>query len=76
MISNSEVSFCVDTLLVETILAEPKLYKTAGFVSDLLEKVKEYFSTHMIPGQPVSSVLRIIAPGALWLLLSGIGLVG
>jgi hypothetical protein len=74
VISNSEVSFCVDTLLVETILAEPKLYKTAGFVSDLLEKVKEYFSAQMTPGEPVSSVLRIIAPGALWLFLSSIGL--
>jgi hypothetical protein len=74
MVSNSQVSFCVDTLLVETVLGDSKFYKKAGFVSDLLEKVKEYFSSQINPNQPVSSVLRVLAPGALWMFLSAIGL--
>lgn len=74
MISNSEVSFCVDTLLVETILGDPKLYKKAGFVQDLLAKVKDYFSHQIDPKNPVSSVLSVLAPGALWLLFQTLGI--
>jgi len=74
MISNSEVSFCVDTLLVETVLADPKLYKKAGFVQDLLAKVKDYFSHQIDPKNPVSSVLSVLAPGALWLLFQTLGI--
>lgn len=74
MISNSQVSFCVDTLLVETVLGDSRFYKKAGFVSDLLDKVKEYFSAQIDTSNPVSSVLRVLAPGALWMFLSTIGL--
>lgn len=74
MISNSQVSFCVDTLLVETILGDSKFYKKAGFVSDLLDRVKEYFGSQIDTKHPVSSVLRVLAPGALWMFLSAIGL--
>jgi len=74
MISNSEVSFCVDTLLVETVLADPKFYKKAGFVQDLLAKVKDYFSHQIDPSNPVKSVLDILAPGALWLLFNSLGI--
>lgn len=72
--SSSEVSFCVDTLLVETVLADPKLYKRAGFVQDLLGKVKDYFSHQIDPKNPVKSVLDILAPGALWLLFNSLGI--
>lgn len=74
MISNSEVSFCVDTLLVETVLGDPKLYKKAGFVQDLLGKVKEYFSHQIDKSNPVKSVIDILAPGALWLLFQSLGI--
>lgn len=74
MISNSEVSFCVDTILVETVLGDPKLYKKAGILSDLLSKVKEYFMAHIDKDHPVESVLKYLAPGALWLLMQKIGL--
>lgn len=73
-LSNSEISFCVDTLLVETILSDDKFHKTAGFVSDVLAKVKDYFGAHIRPGHGVEDVLKILAPGALWLFLQGIGL--
>jgi hypothetical protein len=76
MISNSEVSLCVDTLLVETVLADPKLYKKAGLITDLMEKVKAYFSAHIDPEHPVASVLKVLAPGALWLFMRSVGLGG
>lgn len=74
MLSNSEVSFCVDTLLVETILADDKFYKQGGFVSDVLSKVKDYFGSKIRPDHGVEDVLALLAPGALWLFMQGIGL--
>jgi hypothetical protein len=74
MISNSEVSFCVDTILVETALGDPKFYKKAGLLSDLLSKVKDYFMAHIDKEHPVESVLKYLAPGALWILMQSIGL--
>lgn len=74
MMSSSEVSFCVDTLLVEAVLADSKFYKKAGFVQDLLARVKDYFSHQIDPANPVSSVLDHIAPGALWLLFKSLGI--
>lgn len=73
MISNSEVSFCVDTLLVETVLAEPKFYKKAGFVSDLLTRVKGYFDAHIDKSNPVASLVDIFAPGAISMLFGIMG---
>lgn len=74
MISNSKVSFCVDTLLVETVLSEPKFYKRAGFVSDLLTKVKDYFGAHLNENSTTSSVINALAPGALWMMFSALGI--
>lgn len=74
MLSNSEISFCVDTLLVETILSDDKFHKTAGFVSDVLSRVKEYFGSKIRPDHGVEDVLKILAPGALWVFMQSIGL--
>lgn len=74
MIPNSEVSFCVDTILVETALGDPKFYKKAGILNDLLSKVKDYSMAHIDKEHPVESVLKFLAPGALWVLMQGIGL--
>src|SRR5271166_5746096 len=41
----TEISFYIDTLLVETVLAEPALYKRASVMSDILSRVKEYFAS-------------------------------
>lgn len=74
--SNSEISFFVDTLLVETILGDPRLYKKAGFVSDLLSKVKGYFASKIDPNNPTESVLNELAPGVLWVLFKSMGIGG
>lgn len=72
--SNSEMSFLIDTMLIETLIAEPRSYKTAGLLSDLLSKVKDYASSKVDPNNPVGSALEILAPGALWLALNAMGL--
>jgi hypothetical protein len=73
MTSRTTISFYVDTLLVETVLAEPKFYKKAGVVSDLLENAKEYFGAHIDKTKPVESVLNVLAPAGLWLLFQSFG---
>ncbi len=72
--TNGEISFLVDTMLVETVLAEPKQYKTASFVSDLLSKVKDYFGSKVDPQNPTASVLNMLAPGVLWVTMSALGM--
>ncbi len=74
MISRSEVSFCVDTLLVETVLADSKFYKKAGVVTDILNGAKGYFDANIDKKNPVASVIDVLAPGALWLLFRSLGL--
>jgi hypothetical protein len=73
-LSNSEISFLVDTMLIETLIAEPRSYKTAGLLTDLLSKVKDYASSKIDPANPAGSALDILAPGALWLALQSMGL--
>lgn len=72
--TSSEVSLAVDTLLVETVLADDRFHKKAGFISDVLTKVKDYFMEHIDRNHPVESVLKYLAPGALWLFMQSIGL--
>lgn len=74
MASNSQISFYVDTLLVEAVLADPKFYKKGGVVSDLLDSFKSYFSAHINPETPVTSVLNMLAPGVMWALMNSLGL--
>jgi hypothetical protein len=71
---NSEISFLVDTMLVETVLAEPSLYKRAGFVSDLLSRVKEYFASKIDPNNPTASIINELAPGVLWVTFKSLGI--
>lgn len=72
--SSREISFYVDTLLVERALAESHFYKKAGFISDLLSRVKEYFGSKIDPNNPAASVLDELAPGALWMLFRSLGI--
>jgi hypothetical protein len=69
----TEISFYIDTLLVETVLAEPVLYKKAGFMSDVLSRVKEYFESKIDKEHPVESVLNLLAPAGISFLFRAIG---
>lgn len=72
--SNSEISLCTDLLLMESILGDSKFTKKAGVVSDLLDRMKEYFGEHIDKSKPTESVLNLLAPGTLWMVLRGVGL--
>lgn len=74
---NSEVSFYVDTLIVETLLSDGGLSKTAqagSIVSGLIDKVKNYFGSHVDPNDKAGSVLNILAPGVISMTFKAMGL--
>lgn len=74
--TNTEVSFYVDSLIVETLLSDESLVKTAqsgGVFSQLIEKVKSYFSNHIDPNDKSGSLLNMLAPGALAVIFKSLG---
>jgi hypothetical protein len=70
-----DISFYVDTLLVETVLGEPALLKTAqsGALSGLGEMVKSYFQEHVDQNDKVGSVINMLAPAAISMLFRSLG---
>lgn len=75
--TNHEVQLYVDTLIVQTLLTDDGLSKTAqagGFVSSLISKVKEYFGNHINPEDKAGSVLNMLAPGLISTTLAAMGL--
>jgi len=76
IIKNSEISFYVDTMIVETLLSNESLYKTAqasGLFSQLIDKVKNYFGNHIDPNDKSGSLLNMLAPGAISIIFSSLG---
>lgn len=72
--SSSEVSLYVDMMLIENLLSDSKFTKKAGIVSDLLDRMKEYFDQHIDKSKPAASVIDMLAPGTLWVVMNGMGL--
>lgn len=76
-ISNSEVSFLVDTMIVETLLSDnSELSKTAqagGLLSSLVSKVHEYVGNHIRPDDKVGSLMDILGPGVITITLRALG---
>ncbi len=68
MITNSAVKFYADTILIEMVLGN-KMSKTAGegVVSDLAGFISNYVGGHIDPNNKSSSILNILAPGAVFL---------
>jgi hypothetical protein len=77
MNTNTEISFYVDTLIVESILRDETLIKNSadgGLITGLIQKVKDYVSNHIDPNDKSGSVLNILAPGALSIAFGAMGL--
>lgn len=75
--SNSEISFYVDSLIVEAILKDESLIKNAdsgSLVSSLIEKVKGYVGNHIDPSDKAGSLINILGPGAISVAFSAMGL--
>jgi len=73
---NSAIQYYLDTLIIQASLGNDKLTKEAqsGAVGTIISDVKNYVSSKIDDNNKVSSVLNIIAPGAISVLLRSIGL--
>jgi hypothetical protein len=68
-ISNRDISFYVDSLIVEAIVADDKLYKKAdagGLVMSLIDKVKGYVGNQIDPNDKAGSLINILGPGVIF----------
>lgn len=76
MHSNSEISFYTDTLIAQIVLQDATFEKKAseGVISSLIQKVKDYVGSHIDPNNRSGSVLNILAPGAITVAFSAMGL--
>jgi hypothetical protein len=77
MNSNAEISLYTDQLIVEMLLNDPKLLKTAqaqSMAASIVDKVKQYVGNNIDPNDKSGSVLDMLAPGILTTTLSLMGL--
>lgn len=75
--TNTEVSFYVDCLIVEALLSDESLLKTAqasGVFGQLIEKLTTYFGNHIDPNDKSGTLLRLLAPGAVLVLFSALNM--
>lgn len=77
-ISNREISFYVDTLIVEAVLGDEQLYKQAAAgatLMSLVDKVKGYVENQIDPNDKAGSLMNILGPGVIFNVL-GFGKIG
>ena len=73
--SNREISFYVDCLIVEALARDERTKQAAGeMVPALIEKIKEYVNSHIDPNDKAGSIVNILAPGALMMAFKAMGL--
>ena len=68
-ITNRDISFYVDSLIVEAIVGDEKLYKQAaagGLVMSLIDKVKSYVGNQIDPNDKAGSLINILGPGVIF----------
>lgn len=73
VISN-QISLYQDLMVVETIVADAQLNKTAGIISDMVSKVKDYVGSHVDPNDRLGSVMNILGPGAVSMAFRAMGM--
>lgn len=79
MNKNSEISFYVDSLIVEALLSNKPLSKTAqgaNILMQIINKVKDYVGNHITDDDKVGSVINMFAPGVVYMTLGAMGLGG
>lgn len=73
---NNELRFYNENLIVHTLFADEQMIKLAqsGIMSGIISKMKEYFSNQIDPNDKTGSLLNLIAPGAISMVFSAMGL--
>jgi hypothetical protein len=71
----SEISMYVDTMIVESLLSDPRMIKNSSesMVGSLVDSVKSYFGNHINPEDKAGSYLNMIAPGTIAVIFSALG---
>jgi|WetSurMetagenome_2_1015567.scaffolds.fasta_scaffold215494_1 hypothetical protein len=67
-ISNREISFYVDTMIVESIMRDDAFNKKAtdGRLTSLMDQVKSYVGNQIDPNDKAGSLMNILGPGAIF----------
>lgn len=74
---NKEISFYVDTLIVESLCHDAEQLKklaSEGIMSGLITRVREYVSSHIDPNDKVGSLVNILGPGAISMTFNALGI--
>lgn len=74
--SKGDIRFYVDTLIVETVLGDPSLVKTASMsdiLSGLAPTIKDYVGQHINPEDKAGSVINMLSPALIFELLKTFG---
>jgi hypothetical protein len=71
--STNEIKLYNDILILEAF-QDDRFIKQAGAMGSLLNAAKDYFASKIDPNDKAGSILKLIAPGAISVALSAIGL--
>jgi hypothetical protein len=74
---NTIISNQLDLLVVESLLGDPNIVKTAqmsSMLSGIVDKVKSYISNNIDPNDKAGSVLNMLAPGLIFTTLRAFGI--
>src|ERR1700686_5322727 len=78
MKNNKPINYYVDMLVVETLIGNQSMFKTAQQTDDVMggvaDKVKNYISNNIDPNDKAGSVLNMIAPSLVFATLRSFGL--
>lgn len=76
-INNTDISFYTDCLIVEALLQEEHIKKTASaesMIMPLIDKIKAYVSAHIDPNDKAASLINIFGPGVIFNLFRSLNL--
>ena len=71
--SKGDIRFCVDTMIVETVIGNPALVKQGGMLSDVAPLIQSYVSSKIDPKDKAGSVLDMLAPAGIFTLFRSFG---
>jgi len=71
--SKGQIKILSDMLIVESLLADPKMRKNASVLTDLEGFVKNWISSKIDKDNPVESAVKLLTPGVVLLIFKSFG---